>query len=1084
MSLETYGWLVLLFPLAGTVLIGLTFRVLPSKVHGYLGTLAIALSFASAIGALFALQDLSAEERQVTTVAWDYANTVGVDAQLSLLLDPLSVFMALVVSGVSTLIHLYSISYMASDRGYTRFFAYLNFFVFSMLLLVLAGNFFFLIVGWAFVGAASYLLISFWYRRTTATAAGIKAFVINVVGDAGLVLGTYFLFKQTGSLDFLQAFASADEFSRNDGDVVAGCLLLLVGAFAKSAQVPLHTWLPDAMEGPTPVSALIHAATMVTAGVYLIARMHPFFEQAPSAADVGAIIGCATLLIAATIGLVVTDLKRVIAYSTMSQIGYMVMAVCSFAYVSGLFHLMTHAFFKALLFMAAGSVISAMAGEQNLDKMGGFRRAMPYTFGCMVIGGLSLTGVPPFAGFFSKDEILAFTLARDDWHIVLGVLGYVGSFLTAIYTWRMIFRAFYGPPVEPARELEGGHLHHAPEPFNPASGEVEDTDVGFPGPDHHIAEREWSMKVAMGLLAVGATFAGVLQIPKVTDVLHTFLEPSLQRLALLRDARAVRLAHVDRARGRRGARVRRHRTRVPAVGRGPRAPDRDGLAPAARPALPPVLAQVVLRRDHRHARRPPVRDVRPLRARRVRAGRRQRPAHRRPDGRGPRRLGRGARHAVRLPALLRRPAAARRHLPRPLLPHRRLVTIHLSFLLFFPLVLAMLGGLMPRTIAPLALLVGSLVSLVYAVLMLFDFQTGSARLQYVTDERWIPDLGVRYTLGVDGLNLWLIALTALLFSATALWILLRPPSARVKLYAFHVGLAETAVLGAFMAQDLMLFVLFFDLMLVPFYFLVGQWGGPDRVAATFKLVVYTLVGSLLMLAAAVATGVTAGAGPGGDVTFSIQALAARADLGESTQRWLFVAFALAFLIKMPAFPFHGWMPDGYRNMPLPVLAVFSAVLSKVAAYGFLRIVLPIFPDATQDFQTLMLLIALASILYGSAQAFTQTNARLILGYSSVAQLGFITLGIFALGEAAGAQGALLQMLNHGLVVAPLFFIVALLRRADGHGGHPRDGRRGVPRAGARGAVPDRRARDARDARLGELRGRVPDPARACSTPSW
>ena len=270
--------------------------------------------------------------------------------------------MMLVVSGVSTLIHLYSVAYMGGDRGYTRFFAYLNFFVFSMLLLVEAANFVLLIVGWAFVGAASYFLISFWYRRKTATAAGIKAFVINVVGDVGLVLGTYFIFRGTGTLDFLQAFArSTEAFSRNDADLVAGCCLLLVGAFAKSAQVPLHTWLPDAMEGPTPVSALIHAATMVTAGVYLIARMHPLFEQAPAAADVGAIIGCLTLLIAATIGLVVTDLKRVIAYSTMSQIGYMIMGVSSAAYAAGMFHLMTHAFFKALLFMAAGSVIAAMA---------------------------------------------------------------------------------------------------------------------------------------------------------------------------------------------------------------------------------------------------------------------------------------------------------------------------------------------------------------------------------------------------------------------------------------------------------------------------------------------------------------------------------------------------------------------------------------------------------------------------------------------------------------------------------------------------------------------------------------------------
>ncbi len=526
--METFGWLILLCPLVGCLVISLGYRLWPGSAAGWIGTLAIAASFVASIGALIGLEDRGEEERQVVTVAWDYASTAGVDAQLSLLLDPLSIFMALTVSGVSTLIHLYSVSYMRSDRGYARFFAYLNFFVFSMLLLVLAGNFLLLIVGWAFVGAASYLLISFWYRRTTATRAGIKAFVINVVGDVGLVLGTYFIFKGSGSLDFLTTFESVGEqFSRNDGDLVAGCIGLLVGAFAKSAQVPLHTWLPDAMEGPTPVSALIHAATMVTAGVYLIARMHPLFEQAPAAADVGAIVGCATLLIAATIGLVVTDLKRVIAYSTMSQIGYMIMAVSSAAYTAGLFHLMTHAFFKALLFMAAGSVIAAMAGNQNLDEMGGFRRAMPFTFGCMMIGGLALSGVPPFSGFFSKDEILAFVAARDDWHVALAVLGFVGSLLTAIYTFRMIFRTFWGEPVEPARVLTTtGHLYHAPEHTNPATGEVEDTDVGFPGPDHHIAEQEGSMKVAMGGLAVLAIIGGFLQIPKVTEVLHHFLEPS------------------------------------------------------------------------------------------------------------------------------------------------------------------------------------------------------------------------------------------------------------------------------------------------------------------------------------------------------------------------------------------------------------------------------------------------------------------------------------------------------------------------------------------------------------------------------
>jgi NADH-quinone oxidoreductase subunit L len=529
MAATTFAWLVLACPLVGTVVIALLYNRLPGKLAGWIGTAAIGLAFVFSVAALIALQGKSPEHRQLTSSLWNYASTVGVDAKLSVLVDPLSVFMALVVTGVSTLIHLYSVAYLDSDRGYSRFFAYLNYFVFSMLLLVLAGNFLLLIVGWAFVGAASYLLISFWYRRTTATQAGIKAFVINVVGDIGLVLGTYFIFKHTGTVDLLKTFQGAHSvFAKGDGDLTAGCILLLIGAFAKSAQVPLHTWLPDAMEGPTPVSALIHAATMVTAGVYLIARMHPLFELAPSAADVGAIVGCATLLIAGTIGLAVTDLKRVIAYSTMSQIGYMIMGVSAGAYVGGLFHLMTHAFFKALLFMAAGSLIAAMAGEQSLDRMGGFRRALPFTFGCFLVGGLALAGLPPFSGWASKDEILLLIGDRGGWYWILYVAGYLGALLTAVYTFRMIFRAFYGDPVPEAVELEQGHLHHADVPRNPATGEEEDTDVGFPGPEHHVAEREPEMRGAMGILALLAIVGGAVQFPKVTHVLDNFLEPTFR----------------------------------------------------------------------------------------------------------------------------------------------------------------------------------------------------------------------------------------------------------------------------------------------------------------------------------------------------------------------------------------------------------------------------------------------------------------------------------------------------------------------------------------------------------------------------
>jgi NADH-quinone oxidoreductase subunit M len=335
----------------------------------------------------------------------------------------------------------------------------------------------------------------------------------------------------------------------------------------------------------------------------------------------------------------------------------------------------------------------------------------------------------------------------------------------------------------------------------------------------------------------------------------------------------------------------------------------------------------------------------------------------------------------------------------------------------------------PQRLPGALALLGSVAALGLAIGYIADYHVGGAALQHVTDVAWIPTLGIHYKLGISGLNVLLVGLTTLLFAAAVLASNLREWD-RPRLFYFHFMLAESAVLGAFLAQDLALFVAFFDLMLIPFYFLIGGWGvGPDRVKATIKLVIYTLVGSLLMLAAAIATGVLASQDHGTALNFSLSALR-HLPLSTGSQEWIFLFFAAAFLVKMPAFPLHGWMPDGYRAMPIEVLMVFSGVLSKVGAYGFLAIVLPLFPKAAAHFQLLMLLIALASIIYGSAMAFTQTDARLIAGFSSVAQLGFITLGIFALNP-QGAQGALLQMVNHGLVVAPLFFIIALLAQRAG-----------------------------------------------------
>jgi NADH-quinone oxidoreductase subunit M len=354
------------------------------------------------------------------------------------------------------------------------------------------------------------------------------------------------------------------------------------------------------------------------------------------------------------------------------------------------------------------------------------------------------------------------------------------------------------------------------------------------------------------------------------------------------------------------------------------------------------------------------------------------------------------------------------------------VTLHLSILLWLPAAFGLLALFAPRRLAGWVTLLGAMAALGYGIAYVVDFDRGGG-LQHVTDETWIAALGIHYKLGVDGLNLFLVLLTSFAFTASTLWATLEGPRERERQFFFFLGLGHTAVLGALLAQDLALFVAFFDLMLVPFFFLTGIWGGPNRIAAVTKLFIYTLVGSLLMLAAAIATGVLAGGDDG--PTFVLSDLA-RADLDPTSQTWIFLCFAAAFLVKMPAFPLHGWMPDGYRAMPLPVLAVFSGVLSKVAAYGFLRVVLPLFPDAASDLQLLMLVVALASILYGSAMAFTTTETRLILGYSSVAQLGFIVLGVFSL-QPEGAQGAILQSVNHGLVVVPAFFIVGLLAARSG-----------------------------------------------------
>ena len=432
--------LVILLPLAGMLVLLVFGRRIGEPGAGWIATLLVGASFVLAV--VLAL-DFFAGTGEVERVHWfEWFPAFGVDAELRW--DQLSALMTLVVTGVGSLIHLYSIGYMHGDPRFGRFFTYLNLFIFSMLMLVLANDFALLFVGWELVGLSSYLLISFWFEKDTAAAAGKKAFVVNRIGDVGFVIALMLIFSVFGSLGFDTVFEGAHAGELTTGMATAIGLLLLVGAAGKSAQLPLYVWLPDAMEGPTPVSALIHAATMVTAGVYMVARAGVIYEVAPAAAATVAVVGTATALFAATIALAQRDIKRVLAYSTISQLGYMFMGVGAAAYVAGIFHLMTHAFFKALLFLGAGSVIHGMAGEQDMHKMGGLARKMPITFATMAIAWLAISGIPPLAGFWSKDEILAVVFERGGlWQVLWGV-GLLTALLTAFYMTRLMWLTFFG----------------------------------------------------------------------------------------------------------------------------------------------------------------------------------------------------------------------------------------------------------------------------------------------------------------------------------------------------------------------------------------------------------------------------------------------------------------------------------------------------------------------------------------------------------------------------------------------------------------------------------------------------------------
>jgi NADH-quinone oxidoreductase subunit L len=511
--------LIPLLPFLGFLVNGSFGRRLSKGLAGAVACGAMLASFAVSLAAVLRLAALDAESRAIVAHVFDWITSGDFAAGFTLRLDPLSAVMILVVTGIGSLIHIYSTAYMheESDSEYARYFSYLNLFASFMLVLVLGANFLVLFVGWEGVGLCSYLLIGFWFQKKSASDAGKKAFIVNRIGDVGFVLGVLLLFVRFGTIDFQEVAHAVSTVGAEAqfGTISLITLLLFAGATGKSAQIPLYVWLPDAMEGPTPVSALIHAATMVTAGVYMIGRNAVLFSHAPLTLMVVASIGAATALMAGTIGLVQNDIKRVLAYSTVSQLGYMFLAMGVGAYAAGIFHLYTHAFFKALLFLGSGAVIHALAGEQDLRRMGGLKRQLPITYWTFLIGAVAIAGVPGLAGFFSKDEILFETYASG--HTILWFVGVATSLLTAIYMFRVVFLAFHGPsPSAAAAGVDGNG--HAPAPAHPEGQEPAASAAGA-----HLHDAPPAMAAALIVLAIGSVAAGYVSLG---GRFAQFLEPS------------------------------------------------------------------------------------------------------------------------------------------------------------------------------------------------------------------------------------------------------------------------------------------------------------------------------------------------------------------------------------------------------------------------------------------------------------------------------------------------------------------------------------------------------------------------------
>ncbi|KAJ6644974.1 NADH-quinone oxidoreductase subunit L, partial [Pseudolycoriella hygida] len=970
--------LMVMLPLMSGIINGLGCAYFSKKQAAIISSSAMILS---ALLSILIFYNVGINNKILHIILANWLTVAGLKIYWAIYVDQLTAIMFIVVTWISAIVHIYSLGYMEDDDGLVKFLSFLSLFTFFMLALVSADNFLQLFFGWEGVGLCSYLLIGFWYKKESANKAAIKAFIVNRVGDFAFMLGIITIIVYFGVADYATIFSKVESLSNTRFINILGfnpliidtiCLLLFLGCMGKSAQIGLHIWLPSAMEGPTPVSALIHAATMVTAGVFLLARCSHLFEYSEIVRQFITIIGGATCIFAASIAIMQQDIKKIIAYSTCSQLGYMFLACGVSAYNAGIFHLVTHAFFKALLFLSAGNLIHA-CHEQDIFKMGNLKDKMPLTYCNFLIGSLALIGIYPLAGFYSKDAILELAYSSGGVGLIVFIMGILAAILTSIYSMKIIMLVFHGKTKMNLTDYNmvketpsimnlpltlltvgsfcSGMIGHYIFFMDKPQGYFRDSIFNV-----HIYQKLANhpplfiklLPITVGIIGIicgfylynkfqqqnkieqnNIGFVKKLLLNKYyfEEIYYSIFITPLERLSKILNI--MDQEFIDRFGPNGFARVTSYFSNMINLFRN-------------------LLS---------------LRDLRAL------AGRKT---------------------AAYLSVCEDLSAGSTYKLPAEVEFRKRSNISNQAIDVF----VGTSKSPNKQVYAIYVAVLSSILTMLSTLYLLIQFDNSSSNYQFVEQYVWVKSIGLEFHVGVDGISILFVVLTAFL---TLLCMLV----------------------SAFSSINLLLFYLFFEVILIPMYIIIGVWGGENRIYAALKFFLYTFFGSVFFLLSLIYIYSQLQSFNMVDLNTMMSLLTL------PTQKILWVAIFIAFAIKVPMLPFHTWLPDAHVQAPTSGSVILAGILLKFGAYSFLRILLPMFPIISKEFAFYVLVLSIFAVIYSSLVAMAQKDMKKMIAYSSIAHMGYVTGGIFSLTE-EGMKGAIYQMLSHGIVASALFLIVGTL----------------------------------------------------------